>query len=164
MRKSWSGNKCALHKSERIKLAMLPSNEYIKMPVSGCCVHQLWAVINSWPPLLSLMPSEEEGEHLCPLQSKTYIIRLTKHRGSSCSRNDGKYIGMSQCRIRTKNVIHGNLSNVHVGMCWMSTWVDLQQHVKMIYINVNSCPENKCDLQIYSPEIMDNAHRSRHNL
>lgn len=88
------------------------------MPVSGCCIHQLWAVINSWPPLRLLMPSEEEGQPLYPLESQTYITRLPLHLGSSCSRSDGKCMGMSQCRIRTKNVIHGHLSNVHVGMCW----------------------------------------------
>ena len=39
--------------------------------------------------------------------------------GSSCSRSDGKYMGMSQRRIRTKTVIHETISNVHVGMCWI---------------------------------------------
>lgn len=47
---------CALHKSAGIELAKLPFNECIKMPTPGCCVYQLWTVINSWPPLLPLMP------------------------------------------------------------------------------------------------------------
>ena len=44
-----------------------------------------------------------------------------------------------------------------LGCAEQSTRVDLQQHVKMIYINVNSCPENKCDLQIYNPKIMEDG-------
>lgn len=35
------GQMC-LHKSEGIQLAMLPSNEYHQVPVSGRCAHQLW--------------------------------------------------------------------------------------------------------------------------
>lgn len=68
--------------------------------------------------LYSACAMEETAQNVCSLWSKASIMRLTKCRGSSCSRSDGEYMRMSQCWIKTKNVIHGNLSNVHVGMCW----------------------------------------------